>query len=244
MLLFILWCCLICSGCFPKAERKHGPCPGELCIIERAVSALPELRALQTSHSSHSENCLRLKGVPGIMQTTPTTATDWDLFNLPRATTGGLEEMPQCPLRVCSNCCNSSWNYDFFFPNIYTKCSLLQPQAITAFCVILLMRVFDVCCPSEHPFAYPSAASLSPPRNRPAQGSPSAAALWGLSAAPVSSPVFISACTNEHSTQESLSLPLLICTTWAMLSTPPGPLSSLQTVISEGSQPLTQCGAL
>lgn len=143
-----------------KGRGKHGPCPGEPCIIERAVSALSKLRALRTNHSSHSENCLRLKGVPGIMQTTPTTAMDGDLFNLPRATAGSLEEIPQCPLIVCSNCCNSSWNYEFF-PNIYTKCSLLQPQAI------LLMRVFDACSPSEHPLMY-----LSQPVSSAVQTSP------------------------------------------------------------------------
>lgn len=98
-----------------KGRKNHGPCPGVPCIIERAVSALSQLPALRTSHSFHSENCLRLKGVPGIMQTTPTIAIDWDLFNLPRATAGSLKVIPQCPLIVCSNCCNSSWNYKVFF---------------------------------------------------------------------------------------------------------------------------------
>lgn len=97
-----------------KGREKHGPCPGEPCIIERAVSALSRLWALRTSHPSHWEDCLRLKGVLGIMQTTPTTVMDWDLFILPRAMAGSLEEIPQCPLIVCSNCCNSSWNDEVF----------------------------------------------------------------------------------------------------------------------------------
>lgn len=155
----------------PKAETNTGPCPRELRVIKRAVSALSRLRAPQPSHPSHSEGCWRLKGVPRLMQTTPTPATGWDLLNRPRASAGSLEEIPQCPLVVCSNCCNSSWNDDPPPPNIYTNCSLLQPRAITAFAVIFLMRVCDVCCPSEHPFMYESTASLSPPWYKPAQGS-------------------------------------------------------------------------
>lgn len=115
------WVVIICVVVLPnmswvhsKVREKHGPCPGEPCIIERAVSALSKLRVLRTSHPSHSEDCLRLKGVLGIMQTTPTTVMDWDLFNLPRAMAGSLEKIPQCPLIVCSNCCNSSWNDEVF----------------------------------------------------------------------------------------------------------------------------------
>lgn len=97
-----------------KGREKHGPCPGGSRLIERAVNALSKLWGLQTNHASHSEDCLRLKGVLGIMQTTPTTVMDWDLFNLPRAMAGSLEEIPQRPLIVCSNCCNSSWNDEVF----------------------------------------------------------------------------------------------------------------------------------
>lgn len=43
----------------------------------------------------------------------------------------------------------------------------------------------------------------------------------GQCAAPLGLPVFISACTNEHWTQESPSLPFLMHTAWPMLSTPP-----------------------
>lgn len=111
-----------------------------------------------------------------------------------------------------------------FFPNIYTKRSLLQPQAITAFSVILLMRVFDVCSSSEHPLIYLSTASLSPPWYKLSQGSQhflrGHSTFVGQCTAPVSLPVFISAGTNEHKTQ-NLSLTFLMSTTWPMLSMPP-----------------------